>query len=72
MTSHTKGQRFRSMPLLSLAKGCSASLCRLKGAESLKGQLEVLEDVADDKGSYGNDRMAQIDSTEMTDNGGGR
>ncbi len=72
MTNRAKGLRFRSMPLLSLARGCSASLGRLKETESLKGRTKVLKDAANIEGSHENDRRLQIESTEMTDSGGGR
>lgn len=72
MINHAKEQHLRSMPLLSLARRCSASQGRLKAAESLKIRTIVLKDAANIEGSYEKDRRLQIESTEMTDNGGGR
>jgi hypothetical protein len=72
MTNHARIQHFRSMPRLTLAKGCSAFLSRRKEKESLRGPVTVLEDAAKGAGSYVNDSSTQIESTEMTDSGGGR
>jgi hypothetical protein len=72
MTHPTKGQHFRSMPLLSFAQGCSASLSRLKETEPLPGQMTVLQQAAKNAGCSVIDGKAQIVCTEMTDSGGGR
>lgn len=71
MTNHEKERYFRSIPLLSLAGGCSAFLSRLKETEALKGRITVLEDAANDAGMCVNDSMLRIDRTENSDNGGG-